>query len=169
MKTDAARPTALAVAGLGITYQATLIDGKTLAFETAIDNTVDRPELDGFLDTFIGAAKRQQAIEELPLVKQSLSANTQTLHEQERARARAVADGQARISASNASRRNPRPETPASDVAALAQFDQRISQLKSAIAAARARIPYLEAIIDRREPPEMFPVAAPGIDDEIAA
>ena len=164
MKAAETRQTALAVSGLGITYQATLIDGKTLAFETAIDNTTDREDLDGVLDTFIGAAKRQQAIEELPLVKQSLSTNLQTLRDQERARAEAVAGSQARISVVNSGRRTPR-EIPEGDKAAVMQFDQRISQIKAAVAAARARIPYLEAVIARREPPELFPVAQPDVGE----
>lgn len=163
---DKIEKSGLAIGGLGITYQATIIDGKTLAFETAVDQTMDRKELDEFMDTFIGAAKRQQAIEELPLVKQSLHANKATLAAQIRARAEIIAGAQARMGKANENRRVAR-EMSDGDKGSIAQFDQRISQLKTAIAAAEARVPYLEAIIDRRDPPEMFPVL--GADEAEAA
>ena len=158
--------TGLAVGGLGITYQAALIDGKTLAFETAVDQTMDREELDDYLDTFIGAAKRQQAIEELPLVKQNLATNLAMLRNDEKERAKAIARIEARSTIVSGTRRNPRPPSEG-DQNNLAQFEQRIARTKAAINAARARIPYLEAIIARQTPPEPFP--QPERDEEEAA
>ena len=166
------------IGGLGITYQATLIDGKQLAFETAIDNTVDREELDRTLDTFIGAAKRQQAIEELPLVKEALSVNLATLRQKETERAQAIAAQDARAALSEMERpRGTRrhagnanqPLTAGGPDAAVMQANQMIEALKAKIAAARARIPYLQAIIDRREPPDPFPQKLTAADLEDAA
>ncbi len=153
----------LAVAGLALTYQATLIDGKTLAFETAVDATMAREDLDGALDDWIGACRRQQAIEELPLVKAGLYANKATLRDQERARAKLGAEIDAR---QVIERRNKRP-VPEGATAGLQQFEQPIQRLKAAIATSSARIPYLEAIIARKEPPELFP--QPARDQEDAA
>ena len=127
-RTTRVEPTPLAVGALGITYQATLIDGKTLAFEMAIDGTMDRESLDGELDKLTGAAKRQQAIEELPLVRQSLHTNLATLAEMKRQRAVAAANVQGRVSAANAGRRNPRPVVAGSDEANLKQLDQKVEQ-----------------------------------------
>ncbi len=151
----------LAVAGLGLTYQGTLLDGQTLAFETTVDATMDRKDLDDCLDAWIGACDRQQAKKELPLVKAGLYANKATLRDQERAKAKLAAEIDAR---QVIERRNKRP-TPEGATAGLQQFDQRIQQLKAAIATSSARIPYLEAIIARKEPPELFPQPDRDLED----
>lgn len=160
----------LAIGALGITYQAELLPGKTLAFETHVDRTMDRAELDEVLDTCIGAAKRQAAIEELPLVYQSLHANRLRLKEEEQKLARIETGMKARDALRQMERPHGtrRPQAPApenGDEAQIAQFTQTIANLRSAIRAGEARVPYLKALIERREPPEQFP--QPEEKDEI--
>lgn len=161
--------TGLAIGALGITYQAELLPGKTIAFETSVDRTMDREELDGFMDTFIGAAKRQAAIEELPLVIQALHANRQQLKDEEKKRAGLVAGMQARqdLRAIERPRGTHRAQPIENgDQANLMQQDQAISRLKAAIRAAEARVPYLKALIARQDPPEPLPIA---VEDEEGA
>lgn len=143
----------VAIPGVEITYQATLIDGKQLAFVLAEDATISREDLDELLDRYVGASRRQQAIEELPLVRANLSSNRKLLLLQRRERAKAEGGSHARMALVGSARRNPRP-MPVGDENAVAQFDARIAQIETQIKHAELRIPYLEALIDRREPPD---------------
>lgn len=167
--------TGLAIGALGLTYQAELLPGKTLAFETAVDATMGREELDGYMDDWIGACKRQAALEELPLVIQSLHANRMRLRDEEKKRAVLVANSQARerLRASerpHGTRRDrAEPLAESGDAANLAQADQMIANVRSAIRSAEARIPYLRALVAREEPPEPFPATETEEDEEGAA
>lgn len=157
MSVDVEKRTGVAIGGLGITYQATLIDGRTVAFETAIDLTATQADIDDVLDVIAAATKRQQAIEELPAVRDALSFTLAQLASMKKQRAALVAGHQAKHSAMNANRRNPKPLEAGSTDANLAQIDQTIAATEQKIRVAKARIPYLEAIRDRREPPDPFP------------
>jgi hypothetical protein len=149
----------LPVGAMAVTYQITIGDGRTMAFETAVDATVAREDLDGLLDTMGGAAERRQAIFELPLVKANLFANRELLADQEKGRANAIANLQAHVEIRSRGSR-PQAQPVPSDVNAVAQFDDRIAKIKAQIKTAELRIPYLEALIDRRDPPDLFPELA---------
>jgi hypothetical protein len=147
--------TALPVGAIAVTYQITIGEGRTIAYETAVDSTVDRPELDEILDLVGGAAERRQAIFELPLQKASLRANRELLDLQHKAKRRAEADVSAREAVRGRGGRSVEPKP--SDVNAIAQFDERIAKIQAQIKLAEQQIPYLEALIAREEPPELFP------------
>jgi hypothetical protein len=148
------------IPGMKITVQGPISpDGQTLAFELPVDALLSRPMLDERLDVLTGALRRQRAIEELPLTKASLVTNLGLYAAQRKARATHEAAMNARIAARSANRRV-EAEAAAGDVNALSQFDARLAQIDGQIKLARARIPYLEAIIAGDEPPELFPEAA---------
>ncbi len=147
----------VAIPGMQITFQSPLSpDGKGLNFVIACESTIASGDLDQRLDLIAAAVRRQQAVEELPIVKQSLSANLKLLKTAKKEQATAVARHEAKAATRNKGLRN-QVELPASD---LVQHDNRILQIEGQIAGAQTRIPYLEALIEGREPPELFPVSA---------
>lgn len=142
--------------GIGITYQLQLDSTQTLAFEVAADVEISRSELDDILDRVGGAAERRQAMLELPICKMNLLTNLKMLANQREARAKAVAVSAARIERLTGSRRKPVPMA-LGDENAISEFDKRIMQIEGSIKTGEMRIPYLEAIIARQPPPELFP------------
>ncbi len=143
------------VPGMQIEFQGPIgPDGLGVGFRIAADATISLDELNERLDTVAGALRRQRAMEQLPLEKQRLSANLKLLKTAEIDRARHKAQMSGRV----IQRRGGAVEMP-QDVNALAQFDQRIMEINGQIEGARAAIPYLEAVIAGREPPELYPVA----------
>jgi len=144
------------VPGMQITFQAPLSpDGKGINFVLALPAEITEGDLDLRLDLIGKATRRQQAIEELPIVKQSLYSNLKLLQTARKEHAAAQARHEAKAAARNKNLRN-QVELPSD----LAQHDARILQIEGQIAGARTRIPYLEAIIAGREPPELFPLSA---------
>lgn len=146
------------VPGLRVTYQMQIGDGRVIAYEAALDSTCSRGDLDELLDRCGGAAERRQAMYELPMVKAGLYTNRELLAAQRKARAETHAQAVARHQRLQEGRRNVVPMAQP-DANAIAQFDQRILDLLRQIRNAELRIPYLEAIIAGREPPELFPEA----------
>lgn len=147
------------IPGMQITFQGPLgPDGLGIAFQVAVDSTIDRRDLDELLDRVGGARRRQAAMEELPIVRQSLAANLKLLETAKREKEVHIARMQGRVTQLGARRRGEVANSP-QDVNALSQHDQRILQIEGQIAGAQERIPYLEALIDRREPD---PVEAPA-------
>jgi hypothetical protein len=150
------------IPGMRIKFSAPISpDGAGMEFEVGVDATIDRPELDLLLDTVASARRRQAAIEELPLERQGLYRNSELLKIARREKAAHEARMGARLTALGARRRGevmPNPQ----DVNALSQHDNRIMQIEEQIERAKARIPYLEALIDNREPPDYLPAANDG-------
>ncbi len=148
------------IPGMRVTFQGPISpDGVGMAFEMVADSTIHPDDLNKSLDMMFDARRRLAAREELPIVKQSLHANTLLLKTAELDRARHKAQMTGRVE-KIAPRRRDQVEPNPQDVNALSQHDQRILQIAGQIEGARARIPYLEAIIEGREPPELFPEAA---------
>jgi len=141
---------------LRITYQLQLSEGQTIAYEIGEDTEIDRVQLDMLLDKVGGAADRRKAIFDLPFHKARLFANRELLRSQQRERAKADATMQARVVQMTANRRSQVPPAQ-QDINTVAQFDNRILELQKTIQADELRIPYLEAIIEGRKPPELFP------------
>ena len=153
------------VPGMRVTFQGPLSpDGLGIAFEAAVDSTTSRADLDELLDRIGGARRRQAAIEELPIVQQSLHANRELLKTARREKAAHEARMGGRIATLSGKRRSevmPNMQ----DQNALAQHDNRILQIEEQIERAKARIPYLEALRDGKEPPDPWPV----VNDRMAA
>ena len=148
------------VPGMKIVFQGPLgPDGLGVSFEIAEARDISREDLDELLDRVSGARRRQQAMEQLPLEKQRLSANLKLLKTAEVDRARHKAQMQGRMDRIGARRRGEIEPAP-QDVNALSQHDGRILEINGQIEGARAAIPYLEAIIAGREPPELYPETA---------
>ncbi len=87
-------------------------------------------------------------------MRQSLYANTKLLAKARVEKANALANVRA---SRPAKERRLQPMTTPAETSTAAQHDQRILQIEGQIEGARARIPYLEAIIAREEPPELYP------------
>ena len=155
-------------AGIGITYQFTLDGAQTLAFEIAAASTMPRADLDEILDRIGGAAERRQAILEMPICKMNLLTNLRMLENQREGRAKAVAEAKARAEVRSINRRNP-VQMAQGDENAIAEFDKRIMQIEGSIKTGRMRIPYLEALIERRPPPDLFPDVPPDYETAMAA
>ena len=147
------------VPGMQITFGGPLSpDNKGLTFVIAADALIPELALNERLDIVGRAFRRQAAFEELPIVKQSLHANRELLKKakMELASHKARMDArEAQLMVNRRQKVDPNPQ----DVNALSQHDQRILQIEGQIEGAKARIPYLEAIIAGDEPPEPFPVA----------
>lgn len=158
--TEDVKMIATPVPGLRVTYQMQIGDGRVIAYEAAVDSTIDRQDLDELLDRCGGAAERRQAVYELPMVRAGLYTNRELLAAQRKARATTHAQAMARHHSQQQGRRNVIPMA-APDANAIAQFDQRILDLQRQIRNAELRIPYLEAVIARQPPPELFPEAEP--------
>jgi hypothetical protein len=140
-----------------ITYQMPLGGaGQGLSFEVAAAARIPPEALGEILDNLGSEARRQLAVEQLPNIKADLFVNLKLLRDQKVGRAKAMAQQQANMDRNSINRRREAQPLPA-DAAAVSQFDARIMDLEGHIEAARKRIPYLEAIIDRRDPPELFP------------
>lgn len=148
------------IAGMKVTYQIQIGDGRGIAFEAAVEVGYPREMLNELLDRIGGAAERRQALYELPMVKAGLHANKELLKSQREERAKTHALVMAKLQ--HIKERDPRGrdrEMPAPDANAVAQFDGRILDLQRQIKNAELRIPYLEAIIAGEDPPELFPEA----------
>lgn len=151
------------IPAMKVTYQAPIApDGQGIAFELAIDSTVDRQELDQRLDLVIGAARRQAAVEELPRIKALIVTKQEALRKDIEGRAAALARQHQNVVTMTGQRRREAPAR-SDDVNAVAQFDARISETRQTIKTAFLRLPYLEAIIAGLEPPDMFPGLRDGV------
>jgi hypothetical protein len=149
---------AIAVPGLKIAYQIQIGDGGTplIAYEAAVDSTIDTHDLNELLDRISSAAARQKAIHDLPLSKLRL---VQNLDKREKiSRDLALASKTAAEEAQK--RRGERVREVPMAQAALTQITQlsnALAETEAIINHDRLRIPYLEAVIDGRPPPDLFP------------
>ena len=147
------------IPGMQITFGGPLSpDNKGLTFVLAADALIPELELNDRLDVVGRAFRRQAAIEELPIIKQSLYANRKLLATARAEKAAHEARMGGRVEQLGARRRGAVQATP-QDVNALSQHDQRILQIQGQIEGAEARIPYLQALVDGEKPPELFPSA----------
>ena len=148
---------AIAVPGMRITLQGPISpDGKTMAWEIVEDQTADAASLDELMDRAWGVQRRQSAIEELPIVRESLFKNQKLIITARKERAMAVASMEA--ARDRTPRRNLQANQNPQDAQRLLQYDTRVLQIEEQIILCEARIPYLEAIIARKEPPEPLPL-----------
>ena len=153
------------VPGMRIKFSAPISpDGTGIEFDTAVDATISGPDLDELLDRIGKARRRQAAIEELPMEQQALQRNIGLLAVARAEKAAHVQRTEGKIEIIGARRRNP-VQPSLQDQNALTQHDSRIMQIEEQIARSKARIPYLEALIAGREPPDQFPAA----NDKMAA
>ena len=139
-----------------VTYQIQIAEGQTLAYEIGA-NTDDGPEeLRKVLDLVGDAAERRKAMHDLPFHKARLLSNRERIGNLRKSRAQAESDANAHIAVlgQNRHKKVPMPQT---DVNAIAQWDKQIADAEALIKADELRIPYMEAIIAGREPPELFP------------
>lgn len=159
MSDDKVVSRSIEIPGMQITFGGPISpDNKGLTFVIAADALIPQLALRERLDVVGQEFRRQAAIEELPIVKQSLEANTKLLETAKRDRAKHQAQMNGRIEQLSAKRRSEAQATP-QDVNALSQHDQRILQIEGQIEGAKQRIPYLEALIRGEEileePPRM--------------
>ncbi len=146
----------VAIPGMKVTVQGPISpDGQQLAFEMPVDAmlSTNQVALDARLDVLTAALRRQRAIEELPLTKQSLHINRGLLITAREEQAKAVARSLGNVVRLSQNRRREADPLPG-DVNAISQYDQRILQIEGQIKQAEARIPYLEAIIAHEDPPD---------------
>ncbi len=145
------------IPGMRIVYQQPIgPDGRGISFEVAEDATISKEDLNEMLDRVSGAARRLSAIEELPLIKGKLLTDRELLKDEERRLREAGARLESHVTLLSVNRRK-EAMPPESDTRAIAQLDQAVSDRRSAIRNSELRIPYLQALIDGRTPPELFP------------
>ena len=147
------------IPGMKITFQGPLSpDGLGVAFEVAVDSTIHQADLDDLLDRIAGARRRQAAIEELPIVRQNLHAKRELLKTARHDKAVHEAAMTARHEQLAPRRRNEvMPNI--QDQNALSQHVKTVIQIEEQIELMKARIPYLEALRDGKEPPDPLPAA----------
>lgn len=137
------------------------VDGHGISFEFFEDVTLERAYLDELLDKMSGASERLMLIDELPRLKQLRLVKIEMLKEQRKARAEAQARIEAHVFKFSHDRQgNPRrqaAEPPPADMNAIAQYDKRIADLTQELKTIEHRIPYAEAVIAGRTPPDEFP------------
>lgn len=143
-----ARP--IEVNALGITYQITLADGRTVAYETRMDATCELADMDELLDRIHDATERQAARVNLPQARAKLK----IAHTQLRMQEQLYATTQAGQEAAHSVSRKQGPFRPSE-----AQRTN-LENIRASIARFRADIPILEweiarleAVIAREEPP----------------
>jgi hypothetical protein len=150
---------AIAIPGMKIKYSAPLsTDGDGIEFEMAVDSTIHRDDLDELLDKVAGAHRRQAATRELPLLRQLLHKDRKLLPIARRKAADHDAAMTARAVALGANRRR-EVQPNLQDVNGLQQLNKDVLAIEEAIKLAEVRIPYLEAIIAGKEPPDPFAAA----------
>jgi hypothetical protein len=154
---------AIEIPGMQIKFTAPFSpDGDGIEFVVAVDSTIDRADLDELLDRIRSAHDRQAAIKELPLLRQNLHGNRNLLRMARREKAAHEAGMSARyaqLRAGGHGRGRSEVQANPQDVNALSQHDQRIIKIEEEIKRAEARVPYLEAIVAGKEPPDPFAAA----------
>lgn len=141
-----------------ITYQIQLAEGQTIAFEIGADTEDGAEKLRDTLDLVGKAAERRKAIHDLPFHQARLMTNRERITNLRRDRARADSNLNAHVVQLSKNRNKTVPPLQ-TDVNAVAQWDKQIADTEAAIKGDEIRIPYLQAIIDGREPPDLFPEA----------
>lgn len=139
-----------------VTYQIQIAEGQTLAYEIGADTNDGPEELRKVLDLVGDAAERRKAMHDLPFHKARLLSNRERIGNLRKDRAKAEANLNAHVSQISAGRRKEAVPLQ-TDVNAVAQWDKQIADAEALIKADELRIPYMEAIIAGREPPELFP------------
>jgi Zn finger protein HypA/HybF involved in hydrogenase expression len=148
------------MAMMQITYQITIGEGRTLAFEIGEDTDIGPEALNKTLDLVAQATARQKAEYDLPFQEQQLIQCRETLEATRKRRAQAAATLDAHVAQLSATRRsNVQPLQ--SDVNAVAEFDKTITNLEAAIKANELLIPRLKAIIAGQPLPSLLDEAAP--------
>ena len=150
-------PHAIPVPGLRIAYQFQVGDGQAIAFEAGVDQAFSLGELNELFDRLGAAVERRKAKFDLPLCKEGLVKAEKLLPKLRKDLADAMARSQAR-NVVRSDRRLPREvQVSPPDMNAIGQAQSAVQKCEEAIEHYKLRIPYLEAIIDGRDPPE--PVA----------
>jgi|SRR6185436_1526707 len=147
------------MAMMQITYQITIGEGRTLAFEIGEDTEIGRDGLDATLDLVAKAVDRQKAVYDLPFQEKQLQQCREALIVARRRRADADAALNAHVTQLSATRRN-NVQPLQSDVNAVAEFDKTILNLEAAIKANELLIPHLRAVIAGEDPPSLTPEVA---------
>ncbi len=146
----------VAVPGMRITYQAPIApDGKTIAWEMVVDDTMHEEDLAERTEIAWKVTRRLSALEELPIVRASLYKCEKLLATARKERAMAYA--QIEAARERPGRRLQQVNQNPQDAQRLMQYDTRVLQIEEQIIVDEARIPYLEAIIARKEPPSPLP------------
>jgi len=161
---------AIAIPGLRIVYKIQIGEGQSIDYEAGVDSTMDASDLNELLDRIGGAAERRKAIHDLPFHKARLAQNLDMLPRVQRELAEAQAKSaavRAQATAKQTQVRGERvrevPMSPQAVTAieqsltAISQIAERIEGIEKTIANDQLRIPYLEALIDGRPPPDLFP------------
>lgn len=159
-------PASIAVPGLKIAYQFQIGEGRMLAYEAAADSTVHTDDLNKLLDTMRDAGERQKAFHDLPFHQARLAQNRELLPKRKRELQEVVSQAHARVAARSSTRRGDVPVRP-EDNNAIMQHETRVAELEATIRSDELRVPYLQAIIAGREPPDLFPEL--GEDARMAA
>jgi Zn finger protein HypA/HybF involved in hydrogenase expression len=148
------------MAMMQITYQITIGEGQTIAFEIGEDTEVGTDGLNKTLDLVAQATARQKAKHDLPFQEKQLIQCRESLVATRKKRAQAAATLDAHVAQLSSTRRN-NVQPLQSDVNAVSEFDKTITNLEAAIKANELLIPYLKAIIAGETPPSLFPENEP--------
>ncbi len=148
------------MAMMQITYQITIGEGRTLAFEIGEDTDIGSEKLNQTLDLVSQATARQKAEYDLPFQEQQLIQCRETLVATRKKRAQAAATLEAHVTQMSL-KRSSNVQPLQSDVNAVAEFDKTITNLEAAIKANELLIPRLKAIIAGETPPSLLTEAEP--------
>ena len=157
------------IPGMRISYQGPVdADGRGLSFEIIADQTIAREDLDEVLDRVAEASRRQMAFDQLRISKEKLRASKLQLDMALKERARAYAILEGHVQKLSQVRRG-QVQATAQDAKSVQQWDETIITARNEITLAEWRIPYWEAIRDRREPPELPEIQGAANDTQMAA
>lgn len=148
----------IAVPGLKIAYHIQIGEGQQIAYEAAVDSTVDQQDLNELLDRLGTAAERRKAIHDLPYAKLRLRQNREKLAKAEKALHEAISKQEAHVQQLVQTRRNANAAQPLpTDINAVTQAQSTLQGIIDTIRFDELEIPRLEAIIAGRPPPEEPP------------
>lgn len=143
------------IPGMQITFQSPIgPNGKGMSFVLSADALISREVLDERLDIIAGAARRQDAYEQLLLDRTHLAANLKLLAKAKAALSAAKATIESKVTAINKDKRVQVAATAAAPHAlnAASQHEQRIIEIEGQIAGCEERIPRWEAILRGADP-----------------
>ena len=147
------------IPGMRIIYQTPLADdGKGISYEAAVDTTISQDDLDELLDRVSEASRRQMAFDQIRISKESLHAAKKKLANALTERAHAIAMLNRHVERMSVNRRGPVDPT-TQDANSVKQWDETVAAARNDIVLAEWRIPYWEAIRDRKTPPELPEIA----------
>jgi hypothetical protein len=145
-------PRPIEVNALGISYQVNLGGDRQVSFETKLDSTADKVEIDTLLDTIHASVDRQQARIKLPEARGRLNiAHVQLrLHEREYAKEEAMQSARFAVSRKQGEMRRSEAQ-----IAKLSNIQTSIDRFRADIPILEWEIERLQAVIDGTDiPPE---------------